>query len=66
MSETEPSRESSPPEATPFDTHPTSASTSLSDLDVNVDLEPKDGYFPYNEEKTLQHVRLSDSSSLRL
>lgn len=57
MSETELSREPSAPQAAPFDSHTTSASNSLSDLDVTVDLEPKDGYFPYNEEKTLQHVR---------
>ena len=40
--------------------HASSASGSPTELDVTklmaVNHEPKDSYFPYNEEKTLQHV----------
>lgn len=54
----EQSRDSTPPPVEPLriDT-----SNSSSELDVTIDHEPKDGYFPYNEEKTLQHVRLPTS-----
>lgn len=50
----EQSRESTPPPVVPLRIPP---SNSSSELDVTIDHEAKDGYFPYNEEKTLQHVR---------
>lgn len=50
----EQSRETTPPHVKPLRID---NSNNSSELDVTIDHEPKDGYFPYNEEKTLQHVR---------